>query len=166
MSGFGYSDWSYDPFEKMVIFPPDPLAEEDEPEFEESTTFHAQAHADHITDILTNFYGIEDMMKWITNQTADSASVNLKLAKILCIPHVNCKNHLLNNKLKMWLNDSTVPEDEINYQAHSFGPGTVYHLIHECMKNLKTIKHRVILCRKNKLVLPLALKQDGCLPLT
>jgi len=25
MSGFGYSDWSYDPFEKMVIFPPDPL---------------------------------------------------------------------------------------------------------------------------------------------
>ena len=26
MSGFGYSDWSYDQFEKMVIFPPDPLA--------------------------------------------------------------------------------------------------------------------------------------------
>ncbi len=26
MSGFGYSDWSYDPFEKLVIFPPDPLA--------------------------------------------------------------------------------------------------------------------------------------------
>jgi hypothetical protein len=25
MSGFGYSDWSYDLFEKMVIFPPDPL---------------------------------------------------------------------------------------------------------------------------------------------
>jgi hypothetical protein len=25
MSGFGYSDWSYDPFEKMVIFPPDSL---------------------------------------------------------------------------------------------------------------------------------------------
>ena len=25
MSGIGYSDWSYDPFEKMVIFPPDPL---------------------------------------------------------------------------------------------------------------------------------------------
>ena len=28
MSGFGYSDWSYDPFEKMVIFPPDPLAKQ------------------------------------------------------------------------------------------------------------------------------------------
>ncbi len=25
MSGFGYSDWSYDSFEKLVIFPPDPL---------------------------------------------------------------------------------------------------------------------------------------------
>ena len=25
MIGFGNSDWSYDPFEKMVIFPPDPL---------------------------------------------------------------------------------------------------------------------------------------------
>ena len=72
-----------------------------EQEFEESTAFHAQAHAYHITDILTNFYGIEDLMKWITNQTADSASVNLKLAKLLCIHHVNCKNHLLINELKM-----------------------------------------------------------------
>jgi hypothetical protein len=26
MSRFGYSDWSYDPFETMVIFPPNPLA--------------------------------------------------------------------------------------------------------------------------------------------
>jgi hypothetical protein len=26
MIGFGNSDWSYDPFEKMVIFPPDPLS--------------------------------------------------------------------------------------------------------------------------------------------
>ena len=26
MSGFGYSNWSYDQFEKMVIFPPDPLS--------------------------------------------------------------------------------------------------------------------------------------------
>ncbi len=25
MSGFGYSDWSYDQFEEMVILPPDPL---------------------------------------------------------------------------------------------------------------------------------------------
>ena len=27
MIGFGNSDWSYNPFEKMVIFPPDPLLE-------------------------------------------------------------------------------------------------------------------------------------------
>ena len=26
MSGFGYSDLSYDPFEKLVIFPPDPYS--------------------------------------------------------------------------------------------------------------------------------------------
>ena len=26
MSGFEYSDWSYDPFENLVIFPPDLLA--------------------------------------------------------------------------------------------------------------------------------------------
>ncbi len=25
MSGSGYLHWSYDPFEKMVIFPPNPL---------------------------------------------------------------------------------------------------------------------------------------------
>jgi hypothetical protein len=74
---------------------------------EEATNFTARAHHEHIKDILTNYYDM-DTSKWITNQTADSASVNLKLAKLMKIPHVNCENHLLNNEVKLWLANSTI----------------------------------------------------------
>jgi hypothetical protein len=77
------------------------LPTSDEAEIEEVVGFTTNAHYDHITDLLMNFYGIEYPTKWITNQTADSASINLKLAKLLGIPHINCENHLLNNELKL-----------------------------------------------------------------
>ena len=51
-----------------------PIAEE--AEVEESTTFTAQAHYAHICDILWNYYDIDPAV-FLTNQTADSASVNL-----------------------------------------------------------------------------------------
>jgi hypothetical protein len=54
-----------------------PIAEE--AEVEESTTFTAQAHFTHICDILCNYYEIVPAA-FLTNQTADSASVNLLLA--------------------------------------------------------------------------------------
>ena len=54
-----------------------PIAEE--AEVEESTTFNAQAHFTHICDILCNYYEIVPAA-FLTNQTADSASVNLLLA--------------------------------------------------------------------------------------
>jgi hypothetical protein len=50
-----------------------PIAEE--AEVEESTTFTAQAHFAHICDILCNYYDINPAV-FLTNQTADSASVN------------------------------------------------------------------------------------------
>jgi hypothetical protein len=63
----------------------------DEAEVEEAVKFTAKEHYDHMTDLLSNFYGIEDPKNWITNQTADSASVNLKLAKRLGISHINVR---------------------------------------------------------------------------
>jgi hypothetical protein len=65
-----------------------PMAEEAEVESKESCTFTAQAHFDHICDILHNYYGIDPAL-WLTNQTADSASVNLAFAVLLGIPNVN-----------------------------------------------------------------------------
>jgi hypothetical protein len=62
----------------------------DEAEVEEAVEFTAKAHYNHITNLLSNFYGIEYPKNWITNQTADSASVNLKLAKLLSVPRINC----------------------------------------------------------------------------
>jgi hypothetical protein len=69
---------------------------EDLEDMEEATNLTAQAHKEHIEDILTNYCNM-DTAKWITNQTADSAIVNLKLAKLMNIPNMNCENYLLNN---------------------------------------------------------------------
>ena len=110
-----------------------PIAEE--AEAKESTTFTAQTHFAHIWDILCNYYEI-DPAAFLTNQTADSASVNLIFAKLLKIPHINCENHLLNNELKMWMKNYTLPDDEIECSGRSFGPRTVCKLMHECMVNL------------------------------
>ena len=117
----------------------------DEAEVEEAVEFTAKAHYNHITNLLSNFYGIEYPKKWITNQTADSASVNLKLAKLLGVPHINCENHLLNNKLKLWMKDTTTNDDDIATVTRNFGPGTVCKIIHKTMLDLKTNKNRAIL---------------------
>jgi hypothetical protein len=118
----------------------------------EACEFTAQVHCDHITDILSNFYCIEDVGKWITNQTADSPSVKLKLAKLLGIPHMNCENHLLNNKLKLWFKNTTFDDDEIIEHSRTFSPGTICKLIHQTMLDLsKTNKNRAILLQNTDL---------------
>lgn len=109
---------------------------DDDDVVEEAAEFSARTHKVHIVDILQNFYHI-DPKTWITNQTADSASVNIKLAQLLDIPHINCVSHLLNNELKKWMensNTATVP----NNATRSFGPGTVCRLVHESMKSLRS----------------------------
>jgi hypothetical protein len=121
-----------------------PTAEEAEVESEESCTFTVQAYFDHICDILSNYYEIDPAL-WLTNQTADSASVNLALAVLLGIPHVNFENHLLANEVKLWLNSFTLPDYEIDEQACVFGSGTVCKLIHNLMNKLKTNKNRAVL---------------------
>ena len=120
-----------------------PMSEE--AEVEESFEFTAQTNFDHIIDMIMNFYDIEDPENWITNQTADSASVNLKLAKLLGVAHINCENHLLNNEVKLWLKNSTAHDDDILGMMRNFGPGTVCKIIHNTMLDLKTNKNRALL---------------------
>ena len=44
-------------------------------------------------------------------QVADSCAVNLKAARILGIPHVNCHNHLLNAEVNQWIKEhATIKE--------------------------------------------------------
>ena len=71
----------------------------EEVEMVAATEFTAQVHCDHILHILTKYYDVD--MKKVTNQTADSASVNRALAILLGIAHVNCENHLLSNETKL-----------------------------------------------------------------
>lgn len=85
------------------------------------------------------------MEKQVTNQTCDSASVNLALAKLQKIPHVNCKNHLLlNDELKLWITNTTADGDELNHNARTFGPGTVLQATHKLMVSLNTNKNLAV----------------------
>ncbi len=90
-------------------------------------------HKVHIVNVLSSFYDI-DPKTWITNQTADSASVNIKLAQLLDIPHINCVSHLLNNEWKKWMENSDA--ETVSNNARNSGPGTVCRLVHESMRSL------------------------------
>ena len=61
---------------------------------ETAVNFNAETHAEHIRNIF-RYYGL-DVEEWAVCQTADNCSVNLKVADLLGIPLVACKNHLLN----------------------------------------------------------------------
>ena len=114
----------------------------------EAVEFTADIHAGHIVDILESFYDIK-VDEWVTNQTADSCSVNLKVARLLDIPHVNCENHLLNNQVKCNVSmtvDENVEDDE------TYGVGTVLNIIHKTMKEIKgSIKISAALRKKTHL---------------
>ncbi len=120
----------------------------EEAEVEESSNFTAQAHANHITDILESYCGVNPS-DFLTNQTSNSASVNLNLATIWGIPHINCENHLLNNEVKLWLRNSSV--EDVGHGARSFGAGTVYKVIHKCMVDPKNNKNRDFFCKQTDL---------------
>ena len=106
------------------------------------SSFTAEVHESYICDILASFYGIE-VQTWLTNQTADSVSSNLKLARFLGVPHINCENYLLNNEVKYQLNSST-PNNQIT-NMRELGPGFVCSNIHETMISLETNKNRACL---------------------
>lgn len=57
----------------------------------------ATTHASHFEEI----FGIngESLRKWVVCQMADSASVNIRVTRILNIPHVGCLNQRLNSQV-------------------------------------------------------------------
>ena len=101
----------------------------------EAVNFTADTHAGHIVDILEEFYGV-NVGKWVTNQTADSCSVNLKVARLLNIPHVNCESHLLNNCVKQNVVKDPREDDDAD-DGNYYGIGTVLNTIHKTMKEIK-----------------------------
>jgi len=107
----------------------------EEVEMEEAVEFTAKVHAEHIKYICTEYYDI-DWSK-VTNQTADNASVNKALARILGIPHCSCESHLLNSEVKLWLTNNTAPIETIGPNTRIYLPGTVVSLIHNLMVSLK-----------------------------
>ena len=76
--------------------------EEKEIYLEEALTFNAKVHAQFIINTFDLFYGINEaqLIERLVNQTSDSAAVNVKLAKILKIPHIGCYNHKLHNQVE------------------------------------------------------------------
>ncbi len=65
---------------------------------DEATNFTPKAHGNQIKYVMEDFYNTK-VSSLVTNQAADSCLVNIKLAKILDIHHVNYHSHLLNNKI-------------------------------------------------------------------
>ena len=81
--------------------------------FDETTVnFSSQTHAEHIRNIF-RYCGV-DVENWEVCQTADNCSVNLKVAELLKIPHMACKNHILNLEVNEMVKNSTDLERTIN----------------------------------------------------
>ena len=73
---------------------------------EETMRFTAEAHINHIGKVFEMF-GIQNYKEWLINQTADNAAVNIKVSKILGIPHVACKSRCLNLEINLMCRDVT-----------------------------------------------------------
>ena len=58
----------------------------------EAIEFNAETHAEHYRNILEHYYGV-DCDKWVRFSLADNTSTNLKIARLLGVPHVGCKSH-------------------------------------------------------------------------
>jgi hypothetical protein len=61
---------------------------------DEASAFGANTMFLHITSILENFYGT-NYKTWIKCCIDDNAAINLKLCRLLLVPQIGCRNHLL-----------------------------------------------------------------------
>lgn len=69
---------------------------------DETAKFDAKTMRNHITNIMRDYYSVDltipagnKSAAWLKCAVADNASVNLKLAELLQVPHVACSNHAL-----------------------------------------------------------------------
>ena len=78
-------------------------------ENEESTEFNSDAHVNYFRKTM-ELYGI-DYDTWVLCQCADSASVNIKIAKETHCRHISCKNHNLALAGKAMLEENSELKD-------------------------------------------------------
>ena len=69
-----------------------------------------------------------DVEQWAVCQTANNCSVNLKVADLLKIPHVACKNHILNFEVNEMVNQT----QELEVMLSS-----IHETMSQCKKKLK-----------------------------
>ncbi|KAI0558985.1 hypothetical protein FGB62_173g00 [Gracilaria domingensis] len=82
---------------------------------DEAVRFTAETHAQHI-QAMFSFYSV-DPSKWIQFQVADNCAFKKKVAKLLKILHVACKNHLLNLEVNYMVR--TLPDfSNVNDSVH------------------------------------------------
>lgn len=86
----------------------------------------------------------------MTNQTSDSASVNIKLATLLGVPHMPCESHLLQNQTKWWMKKNA--DEDLFNTSTEFSPAGVVTKINALMKSLRTNKLRALLRHQTSLV--------------
>ena len=65
---------------------------------DDEAVFFAEVHAEYIRKTL-EYYKCMAYDKWIICQTSDNTRVNGKIVEVRKIPHVPCRNHLLNYKV-------------------------------------------------------------------
>ena len=93
---------------------------------DECIRFTAEVHAQFIRDTFA-WYKV-DPVKWIICQIADNAAVNQKIAKLLSIPHIPCKNHLLNSEVNYMTSKSNELSDVLE---------SVQKTMRQCKKSLR-----------------------------
>ena len=100
--------------------------------YEVTSNFTAETHAKHFETVFKDYYGIQ-VRDWAKASIADNCKVNLKVAKLLGIPHVGCCNHKLNLDMNDWIDSNTRMRESMDHIA-------------DVMKKAKTkLKHTAML---------------------
>jgi hypothetical protein len=116
---------------ELVLLSCSPMAnttetEEESNDDEEAVNFTADTHCNHFKSMFL-YYEI-DIGDWALCQTADNCAVNSKIARLLNIPHIGCKNHLLNLEVNRMTDRSADLTDTIE---------TVHNTMLQCKQRLK-----------------------------
>ena len=90
----------------------------DEDERKIACEFNAELYTEHFVKIFTEFYKL-DVRKWAKACIADNCATNLKIARLLGLPHVPCGNHLLNLDIREWVKNDAVLNNTVKKIART-----------------------------------------------
>ena len=103
----------------------------------ESTNFKAEVMAQFIEKTLEEYYDTD--LKWVKCETSDNAGVNTRAAKLMGIPHIPCKNHLLSSEVENMVSCS-------REEARILGVADIIDKVHQTMSKAKgSIKNAAVL---------------------